>query len=282
MTPSKAVITSANPADKHLPLQSLVDSSGEPRTALQILLSDIFGSGIQSVAIVIPPGEETRFRGAAGEFVDRLTFLEQADPMGYGHAVSLASDFVGGEPFLLLVGDHLFRSTGDSSCVAQMLEAASSANATVSGVQPTHESQLHLYGTVAATLRAGSSTLYEVAKIMEKPSPTLAEQELIVPGLRSGHYLCFFGLHVLPPRAMDYLKEQRAQQALGSRLLLTPTLNHLAESGEYLALRMEGQRFNLGERYGLLRAQMALSLAGPHRDEVMTMIIELLANDRSS
>ena len=277
MNVSKAVITSANPADKHLPLQTLIDSKGETRTALQILLSEVFSAGIEAVAVIISPGEGESYQLAAGTHADRLTFIEQEQPLGYGHAVSLAGDFIDEEPFLLLVGDHLFRSLGEKSCVQQIIDLAADENVTVSGVQPTHESQLHLYGTVAANLQAGSQHLYEVSDICEKPTPTLAEQELIVPGLRAGHYLCFFGMHVLPAKTITHLTERLADLPEGKPLGLTATLRHLADSGEYLALRIDGQRFNLGERYGLLRAQLALSLAGPHRDEVMATIIELLA-----
>lgn len=277
MNVSKAVITSANPADKHLPLQTLIDSKGETQTALQILLSGVFSSGITSVAIIIAPGEANRYQLAAGPYAEQLTFIEQEEPLGYGHAVSLATDFVGEDPFLLLVGDHLFRSLSETSCIQQIITLASSENAAISGVQPTHESQLHLYGTVAANLRAGSQNCYEVSQIIEKPTPTLAEQELIVPGLRCGHYLCFFGMHILPSKAMLHLNEQLAKLSPDQSLGLTSTLNYLAENSEYLALRIDGQRFNLGERYGLLRAQLALSLAGPHRDEIMATIIELLA-----
>ena len=99
----------------------------------------------------------------------------------------------------------------------------------------------------------------------------------MTPGLRAGHYLCFFGMHVLPAKTIDHLQKQLKDLGSDEKLGLTETLNHLANSSEYLALRIEGQRFNLGERYGLLRAQLALSLAGPHRDEVMSTIIELLA-----
>jgi UTP--glucose-1-phosphate uridylyltransferase len=277
MNVTKAVITSANPADKHLPLQTLIDSAGETRTALQILLAEVFTAGVDSAAIIIPPGEAERYQLAAGTHADRLTFIEQDEPKGYGHAVSLAVDFINEDPFLLLVGDHLFRSLGESTCVQQIIALAKTENATISGVHPTHESQLHLYGTVAASLQAGSQDTYEVSSISEKPTPTLAEQELIVPGLRAGHYLCFFGMHILPAKAITHLQEQLKELSPGETLGLTSTLNHLADSGEYLALRIDGQRFNLGERYGLLRAQLALSLAGPHRDEVMTTIIELLA-----
>ena len=277
MNVTKAVITSANPADKHLPLQTLIDSAGETRTALQILLAEVFSAGVEAVALIIPPGEAESYRDAAGPYAERLTFIEQSEPKGYGHAVSLASDFIDLEPFLLLVGDHLFRSLGSASCVSQIISLAKTESATISGVHPTHESQLHLYGTVAASLRAGSQDTYEVSSISEKPTPTFAEQELIVPGQRAGHYLCFFGMHILPAKAITHLQQQLSELPADGTLNLTTTLNHLADSGEYLALRINGQRFNLGERYGLLRAQLALSLAGPHRDEVMSTIIELLA-----
>lgn len=277
MNLTKAVITSANPADKHLPLQTLIDSKGETRTALQILLAEVFGSGLESAAIIIPPGENERYLTAAGDYAESLTLIEQREPLGYGHAVSLAADFIGDEPFLLLVGDHLFRAFSEVTCVQQIIALAKTSQGAISGVQPTHESQLHLYGATAAALRAGSKSVYEVSRIYEKPTPTLAEQEILVAGLRAGHYLCFFGMHVLPARALTHLSEQIKTRKGDERIGLTQTLNHLADSGEYLALRIDGQRFNLGERYGLLRAQLALSLAGPHREEVMATIIELLA-----
>ena len=203
MNVQKAVITSANPADKHLPLQTLVDSEGKTRTALEILLSEIVSAGIDSIAIIIPPQEEERFRNAAGEYADHLTFLVQEKPLGYGHAVSLSKNFVGEDAFLLLVGDHLFHSLVEKSCLAQILEVAREENTCISGVQATHESQLPLYGTIGASLRPGNENIYEVSRIIEKPTPTLAEQELIVPGLRAGHYLCFFGMHILPAKALE-------------------------------------------------------------------------------
>ncbi len=277
MKVTKAVITSANPADQHLPLQSLVDSKGENQTALHILLNEIVAAGIESIAVIIAPGESERYQLAARDFADRLTFIEQEKPLGYGHAIALAADFVESDPFLLLVGDHLFRSLEENSCVQQIIDLAKEENAAISGVQATHESQLHLYGTVAAGLRTGSQNTYEVSSISEKPTPTVAEQELIVPGLRTGHYLCFFGMHVLPARTITHLLAEQKRLPEGQKLGLNETLNFLADNGEYLALNINGQRFNLGERYGLLRAQLAHSLAGPHRDEVVATIVELLA-----
>lgn len=165
--------------------------------------------------------------------------------------------------------------------MAQLLSVAAAHDGCVSAVDPTHESQLHLYGTVGATRVPGMRSTYEVSSIVEKPSPTLAEQELIVPGLRAGNYLCFFGMHILTPAAMTHLDALVADLAAGDTVGLTPTLNHLARSGKYLASELAGQRFNIGERYGLLRAQLSFALAGPYRDEVLTDLIQITAQSRA-
>jgi UTP--glucose-1-phosphate uridylyltransferase len=122
----------------------------------------------------------------------------------------------------------------------------------------------------------GRADLYGIERVIEKPTPTLAEQELMVPGLRVGHYLCFFGLHVLTPAVMEILAEQLAAQP-GERLQLSPALNELARRERYLALSNLGRRYDVGVKYGLLTAQLALALSGGDRDDVLTSLVELLA-----
>lgn len=277
MTPRKAVITAANPAEQGLPLQTITDSRGNTKAALQIVLDEIVEAGIEDIAVVIVPGSEETYRRACGPHASSVSFIEQHEPQGFGHAILQARDFTSGEPFLLLVGDHLFLSHSNSSCIRQLLDAAATNDGPMSAVQSTHESKLHLYGTVGANRIAGSKSLFQVHQIIEKPSPTLAEQELVIPGLRHGNYLCFFGMHVMPPRLMDLLDEAHAALPDGSNLDLTGSLASLVEGTKYLAVELDGTRFNLGERYGLLRSQVALGLAGPHRDEVLTALVELLA-----
>lgn len=277
MIPNKAVVTAASPTQYHLPLQTLVDSEGVAKTAMQIILDDLFASGLETAAIVIYPGTREAYSKAAGIHADRLTLIEQDEPRGYGHAVWCAREFTDDDPFVLLVGDHVYLSHGERSCVAQLLALTEAHDGCLSAVNPTHESKLNLYGTVGASRLPESPSLFEVHSIVEKPTPTLAEQELIVPGLRAGNYLCFFGMHALTRGVMDHLDEQ--VETLGNRRLeLTDTLAHLAGSEKYLAMELEGQRFNLGERYGLLRCQLSLALAGPHRDEVLTDLIEITAH----
>ncbi|MFM1559106.1 MAG: sugar phosphate nucleotidyltransferase [Roseibacillus sp.] len=280
MIPNKAVVTAASPTEHHLPLQTLVDSEGLAKTALEIILDDLFAAGLESAAVIIHPGTRDAYLQAAGPHAGRVTVIEQAEPRGYGHAVWVAREYTGSDPFVLLVGDHLYLSYEKSSCVKQLLALASSHDGCVSAVNPTHESQLHLYGTIGATRVPASPSIFEVHTVIEKPTPTLAEQELIVPGLRAGNYLCFFGMHSLTSAVMEHLDREVSSLAEGAQLGLTPTLNHLAKSERYLATELAGQRFNIGARYGLLRAQLSLALAGPHRDEVLTDIIEITAHSR--
>ncbi len=280
MTPTKAVITAANPAEQHLPLQTITDSNGETKSALQIILDDLFSAGLESAAIIIVPGSRDAYAAAAGPHNNRLQFIEQAAPLGYGHAVWCARDYTGDDPFVLLVGDHLYLSNSGDSCVKQLLAVAAQRNCQVSAVQATHESQLHLYGTVGASRVTGDDHLFEIHTIIEKPTPTLAEQDLIIPGLRHGNYLCFFGMHVLSAKVMQLLDQLAADIPPGQPLGLSPTLALVAGNEKFLAAQIDGTRFNLGERYGLLRAQVALALAGPHRDEVLTSLVELLATTK--
>jgi UTP--glucose-1-phosphate uridylyltransferase len=123
--------------------------------------------------------------------------------------------------------------------------------------------------------------LYDIERVVEKPTPTEAEQTLVVPGLRAGHYLCFFGMHVLTPLVMDLLEEHVAQRPAEGTVKLSPVLNELARREKYLAFEAPGKRYALDQRYGLLNAQLALALNGRDRDEVLTGLCELLAQSRA-
>ena len=270
---TKAVITAAGPDQTHLPLQTIVSSTGEAKSMLALLLDDAFSSGIKSVAIVIAPGMEDDYSSAVESHLDQVTFIVQSAPDGFAHAVFCANDFVGQERFLLLLGDHIYLNPTGPSCVSQLLEAAERTEGALSAVQPTHESQLPYYGTIGGKRVSGSDSFIEISIALEKPTPTVAEQELIIPGLRSGKYLCYFGMHIITPSIMAQVKMDLSQT---EKLPLTLSLNAIAQSERYLAVQIQGHRYNLGEPYGLLRANLGMALAGPDRDEVMTSIIELI------
>jgi UTP--glucose-1-phosphate uridylyltransferase len=272
----KAVITAAGKIQRTLPLQTLVDRDGGTKTALRILVEEILSTGIEEICVVVCPGDEAAYAAAAGGQGGRLHFVEQKKALGYGHAVFCAREFAGGQPFLLLVGDHLYVSGSEKRAAQQLVEIAAAENCAVSAVQATHESKLPYYGAVGGHLVTGRKGVYEVSQVLEKPTPTEAEQRLVVPGLRAGHYLCFFGMHVLTPAVMELLAEEVAQA--GNRgVHLSSALAKLAKRERYLACELQGHRYDIGVKYGLLTAQLALALDGKDRDEVLSGLVELLA-----
>jgi len=142
-------------------------------------------------------------------------------------------------------------------------------------VQATHESKLPFYGAVGGHLVNAAHRAYQIESVLEKPTPTEAEQKLIVPGLRAGYYLCFFGMHVLTPVVQKILGELFASGT--AKVNFRQALAKLAESERYLAAELAGRRYDFGVKFGLLTAQLALSLSGADRDEVLGHLIELMA-----
>jgi UTP--glucose-1-phosphate uridylyltransferase len=269
----RSLITAAGRDGQSLPLQRLVDRDGVAKTALQIIVEEAVAAGADEVAVVVRPGDEAAFRAAAGQAASRLELIPQPAPLGYGHAIKCARTFVGDEPFLHLVGDHLAVSDSPQRCARQLVAVAEAEDCAVSAVQPTRESMLPYFGTVGGRRVTGAYGLYEIENVVEKPTPTQAEQELLVPGLRAGHYLCFFGMHVLTPGVFDLLD---TLGEAGDRQL-SPALARLADRERYLAFEVRGSRYNLGMQYGLLVAQLALGLAGQDRAEILAQVVELLA-----
>jgi UTP--glucose-1-phosphate uridylyltransferase len=277
----KALITAAGRNQRTLPLQTLVDRDGVAKTVLAIIIEEALSAGIEQVGVVVQPGDQREFAAAAGAHAGRLEFLEQTEPLGYGHAVWCARGFTGTSPFLLLVGDHVYVSSGGAGGAAQLVETASAADCSVSAVQATHESKLPYFGAVGGRRVAQHPGLYEVTEVLEKPTPTEAEQRLLVPGLRAGHYLCFFGMHVLTPLVMDLLGELVKEAGARGGVHLSTALARLARRERYLAFQAAGRRYDVGWRYGLLMAQLALGLAGDEREDVMAAMIEVLAQRKA-
>src|SRR4029450_5667122 len=113
-------------------------------------------------------------------------------------------------------------------CAQQVVDKAKAEHCSVSAVQPTRETMLPYYGAVGGRRVARQTDLYEIDTVLEKPTPTEAEQRLIVPGLRAGHYLCFFGMHVLTPTVMDLLNGLLGNGSQGRGIHLSSALAALA------------------------------------------------------
>lgn len=276
MNITKALITAAGRRQRTLPLQTLIDRDGVEKSVLRILVEEVIAAGVDDIAVVVSPGDERAYADVVGEHAGRLHFVPQTEPQGYGHAIHCARAFTGDDPFLHLVGDHLYVSRDGTGCAQRLVEVAQAQGCAVSAVQATREHLLPYYGAVGGQRLAGQDDLYRIENVMEKPTPTQAEQHLSAPGLRAGHYLCFFGMHVLTPAVMEILGRLLAEEGAAG-LPLSAALDELAGREQYLAYQQHAQRFDVGVKYGLLTAQMALALSGQDRDEVLARLLELLA-----
>lgn len=273
---TKAIITAAGKGQRNLPLQTLIDRDGQQKSVLTIIIEEVTRAGIHDICLIIHPDDEDAFRAVAGDHARHLSFVYQHEPRGYGHALWCAKDFAGGEPFLHLVGDHLYVSREPKGCAQRVVETAEAESCAVSAVRATREGLLAEFGALSGKRNHGKHGLYTVENVIEKPTPTEAEQRLIVSGLRSGYYLCFFGIHVLTPSVMEILGHELTNAADARAASISSALHELAQKEKYLALEMNDYRYNLGTKYGLLNAQLALALSGDDRDEVIAILMEML------
>jgi UTP--glucose-1-phosphate uridylyltransferase len=272
----KALITVAGADQRKLPIQTLVDREGNRRTVLEILIEEVRQAGIEEIGIVIHSGDLNNYSEiVAGN--PQIHFIEQDKQLGYGYAVLCGASFIGDDYFLHLVGDHLYINRTNVLCANHLTEIAELHKCSVSAVTSTRENLISNYGTIGGKRVHSTNNLYLIDKVIEKPTPTIAEQKLIIPGLRTGQYLCFFGMHVLSPNLMSIL-EQNFKRANGNKIGLSDSLNELAQKEQYLALEINDLRFDIGARYGMLKAQLALSINGTDRDQVMTELLDFFAN----
>ncbi len=273
MNINKALITAAGPDQRKLPLQTLIDPNREKKTVLEILIDEISATGIEEIGVVVHPDDVNSFQQVLGNSRNKVVFIPQNNPKGYGHALLSAASFLNNEPFLHLVGDHLYINRSGENVAQQVVNLAQKYNCSVSAVQSTRENMIGNYGTVGARRLNAQSNIFQLTEVYEKPTPTYAEQHLMIPGFRAGYYLCFFGVHVFTPLVLELL-EKKAREFPTQKLGLSDTLHHVAEKSKYLAIEKNDLRYDIGLDYGLLKAQLALSLKGKDREYILSELVQ--------
>jgi UDP-glucose pyrophosphorylase len=306
----KAVITAAGRGTRQFPatrsiqkeLLPLVDRDGITKPTIQIIIEECLASGIEDICIVVSPGQQEAFQrhfsrlsdaerrtfknkewalaqaDALRRIQERITYVEQPAPEGYGHAVYQARDFVGDEPFLLLLGDHIYITNTKRRCAQQVIETYAVAQCAVSAVQQTPDDKLHLFGTVAGRPLGSESPTYEVTAIYEKPSIEYAAEHLQTPGVKRGYYLCFFGMHVFPPsifECLEYHIENDIRQ--NGEIQFTSSQEMLRQRERYVAVETMGERYDMGVPFGYVETQAALALNGVDRTEMLAALLRIVA-----
>jgi len=265
------------PLHGDLPLQHVTIGDGSSSRVAALQIEELLQAGIAHVALVTPPQNQRVFQELSAQFGAALVSIEQPGPRGFGDAILRAEAWVAGEPFVVQVCDHVFITHAAASCTHQLIEVAEREECAVSAVQANAENQLPYFGVIGGSRIKAATRLYSVETVIEKPTPTVAEERCIIPGLRQGTYLALFGTHALTPQVFDVLREEERRLAPGEKLGLTESLARLAARGKYLALEVEGQRIDLEGPFGLLRAQLALALYGARREEVLRLLLEEVA-----
>src|SRR6185312_9329397 len=149
----------------------------------------------------------------------------------------------------------------------------------VTGVQPTLERLLHLFGVIRGEGVDAARGIYRAQLIIEKPPIEVAREKLTTPGLPAGNYLAHFGMHVFSPRIFDSLEHLiRNNLREKNEIQLTAAQEHLRQnSDKYWCVDVQGQRYDTGIPYGLMETQLALALNGIHRTEICEAIARILA-----
>lgn len=247
----------------------IIDRDGIAKPAILLIVEEALEAGIEEVIIVVQENDLEDFRAFFNNqitienfnklprhFQDysrrildmgrHVTFVLQTAQEGFGHAIYCTRQAVGNEPFLLMLGDHLYRSNTEKSCAQQMLEAYQQHGINLVGLRRTPEDQIANFGAVAGVW-VEEGRLLNITEFTEKPTADYARSNLRVPGLPENEYLTIFGQYIIKPQIFEYL-EEHIQNNVRERgeFQLTSALDRLRQGDGFLGLIMDGKRFDIG------------------------------------
>jgi UTP--glucose-1-phosphate uridylyltransferase len=180
------------------------------------------------------------------EMGQKVKFAIQPMQDGLGHAVYSAREMIGNEPFLLMLGDHIYRSDSDRSCAQQLVDAFNQHGISVIGVRQTPENMLAHFGT-ASGYWMEQGKLLNLTEFAEKPTVEYARDNLRVEGIPDDEYLTVFGQYIIKPQVFDYLEEHVHHNVRErGEFQLTSALDRLRKEDGFLGLVIDGKRYDIG------------------------------------
>ena len=273
----KAIIPAAGfgtrmyPATKALKkeLLPIVDRDGRAKPIILAIIEEAVSGGIEEIGIVVQEGDRDLFHEVLksppkpelwaklsdenkeyseylSELGDRLTILTQGEQEGFGHAVYCARDWVDNEPFLLLLGDHVYTTKIRSSCTAQIVDIYQQHNTSVIGITVMHEDVIQKAGCVAGTWKTDKEIL-TISQIYEKPTLEYAREHLRVAEMAKDEFLGVFGMYILEPVIFELLAaEITNNERFKGEFQLTTCLDKLRAQQGAIAYLVRGQYYDTG------------------------------------
>ena len=274
----KAVIPAAGLGTRVLPATKAIPKEMLPladKPAIQYIIEEAVQSGIEHVIIVTSRtkraiedhfDDSPELRAALEKKGDRvklemleaienmvqLSFTRQPQAHGLGHAILMAKDLVGDEPFGVLLGDDLVVNRGGKPCLRQLMDVQEAYGGCVIAAMRVPREQTRLYGVldVAPGGEPGQPRLHRVRDLVEKPAPEAAPSDLAV-----------MGRYVLTPDIFEAL--ERTEPGAGGEIQLTDGLRALRDGEPIYGYEFEGVRYDTGDPIGYLTTSIAFALQRP-------------------
>lgn len=274
---SKAIIPAAGfgtrlfPATKAFKKEffPIIDRDGKAKPVILLIIEEALSAGIEEIGIVIqsrdknlfeeffkqPPSpdlfkklsqENQQYSQYLQEIGNKITLLVQDQQDGYGHAVYCTKDWISNEPFLLLLGDHIYRSNTHISCAKQLVEVYQKVNKTTIGLTIMPEEIIHKAGIVTGDWQEINSLL-KITQLVEKPNLDYARSHLHTVGMKDNEFLAIFGMYILETQIFDYLEQEITHNLrYKGEFQLTTCLEKLRQDQGMIGYQIQGEYFDTG------------------------------------
>ncbi|MEH2064507.1 MAG: UTP--glucose-1-phosphate uridylyltransferase [Nostoc sp.] len=247
----------------------IIDRDGRAKPVILAIIEEAISAGITEIAIVVQPDDQETFEDLLKnppkkellqklspqnqeysryleDIGSRVTILLQEEQLGYGHAVFCAKNWVQNEPFLLMLGDHIYASDIEKSCASQVLDVYEQVNQSIVGLTTMPAEIIYKAGCVTGVWQELNSIL-SVTQLYEKPTIEYAKKYLRLEGMSENEFLGIFGLYLLTPKIFDFLAEHISQNFRErGEFQLTSCLERLRQEEGMIGYVVKGKCFDTG------------------------------------
>ena len=287
---TKAIIPAAGLGTRFLPVTKAMPKEMLPildKPTIQYIVEEAIASGIEDIIIVTGKGkraiedhfdsnfelEENLLKKGKLELLEKVKasskveihYIRQKEPKGLGHAIWSARNFIGNEPFAVLLGDDIISAT--KPCLKQLIEQYYKKKSSIIGVQPVGDDETHRYGIIDPMKAVGRC--YQVSNFVEKPAAGTSPSNLAI-----------MGRYILTPEIFEFLGAH--QIGAGGEIQLTDAIQKLNEIQNVFAYHFEGTRYDVGEMLGFIKTTMEFALKDPAFSKDIKEIMEDLLAERET